>query len=114
LLLVAACAPAAPSSAAVANSPAATPATSALARPSAAAAPSPAASPSASIQPAVAPAASAAVPVTIASPSAASRQASGGPIGDWQWQSTQRSSGASVVAADPSRYTITFQPDGSV
>jgi heat shock protein HslJ len=32
----------------------------------------------------------------------------------WQWQSTQPASGAAIVAADPTRYTITFQPDGAV
>jgi heat shock protein HslJ len=34
------------------------------------------------------------------------------PGGAWQWQSTQHADGSSVVAADPSRYTVTFQPDG--
>jgi heat shock protein HslJ len=32
----------------------------------------------------------------------------------WQWQSTQPASGAAIVASDPTRYTITFQPDGAV
>jgi heat shock protein HslJ len=36
------------------------------------------------------------------------------PGGAWQWQSTQHADGSSIVAADPSRYTITFQADGRV
>jgi heat shock protein HslJ len=36
------------------------------------------------------------------------------PGGAWQWQSTQHADGSTLVAADPSRYTITFQPDGRV
>jgi heat shock protein HslJ len=36
----------------------------------------------------------------------------GFPGGAWQWQSTQHADGSSIVAADPSRYTVTFQPDG--
>jgi heat shock protein HslJ len=35
-------------------------------------------------------------------------------VGGWQWQSTQTAGGASVIAADPSRYTVTFLPDGSL
>jgi heat shock protein HslJ len=36
----------------------------------------------------------------------------GFPGGAWHWQSTHHADGSSIVAADPSRYTITFQPDG--
>ena len=36
----------------------------------------------------------------------------GFPGGAWQWQSTHHADGSTVVAADPSRYTVTFQPDG--
>ena len=52
--------------------------------------------------------------VALPSPSAAARVAPGGLVGVWQWQSTQPASGAAIVAADPTRYTITFQPDGVV
>jgi heat shock protein HslJ len=37
-----------------------------------------------------------------------------GLIGFWQWQSTQPPTGPAVVVNDPTRYTITFAPDGSV
>jgi heat shock protein HslJ len=36
------------------------------------------------------------------------------PVGTWAWQSTQPASGSPVVAADPARYTVTFQADGSL
>jgi heat shock protein HslJ len=36
----------------------------------------------------------------------------GFPGGAWQWQSTQHADGSKITAADPSRYTVTFQPDG--
>lgn len=32
----------------------------------------------------------------------------------WQWQSTQHADGSSSLAAEPSRYTIAFQSDGSL
>lgn len=35
-------------------------------------------------------------------------------MGAWQWQATQAANGSSEVAADPSRYTITFQSDGTL
>jgi heat shock protein HslJ len=35
-------------------------------------------------------------------------------LANWQWQSTQASDGASIVAADPSRYTIEFRADGNL
>ena len=38
----------------------------------------------------------------------------GFPGGAWQWQSTHHADGSTIVAADPSRYTITFQSDGRV
>ena len=41
-------------------------------------------------------------------------QTSDFPGGAWQWQSTQHADGSTIVAADPSRYTVTFQPDGRV
>jgi heat shock protein HslJ len=49
----------------------------------------------------------------VASPSTVARTGGGSLIGTWQWQSTQAGGGASVVAADPTRYTINFEPDGS-
>jgi heat shock protein HslJ len=36
------------------------------------------------------------------------------PGGAWQWQSTHHADGSTVVAADPSRYTVTFQPNGQL
>jgi heat shock protein HslJ len=48
------------------------------------------------------------------SPSSAARTAAGTLLGNWQWQSTQPASGPTIVAAEPPRYTIAFQPDGSV
>ena len=71
-------------------------------------------SPAASAKPTAAPAASPVLPASVASPSAAARPASGGPIGDWQWQSTQPANRAAIVAGDPSRYTITFRQDSAV
>ena len=35
-------------------------------------------------------------------------------MGTWQWESTGASDGASIVAADPSRYTIEFLATGSL
>jgi heat shock protein HslJ len=35
-------------------------------------------------------------------------------IGTWQWHSIQASDGTSTVVADPTRYTINFQADGSL
>ncbi len=35
-------------------------------------------------------------------------------VGAWQWQSTQPASGSPIVAADPTRYTLTVQADASV
>lgn len=32
----------------------------------------------------------------------------------WQWTETQYGDGSVVAAADPTRYTLTFQPDGSL
>jgi heat shock protein HslJ len=54
------------------------------------------------------------VVVALPSPSAAARAGAAGLIGTWQWQSTQPSVGGSTTVADPTRYTINFQADGSL
>jgi heat shock protein HslJ len=38
----------------------------------------------------------------------------GFPGGAWQWQSTHHADGTIVTAADPSRYTVTFQSNGQL
>jgi heat shock protein HslJ len=54
------------------------------------------------------------VAAALASPSSAARAGAGGLIGTWQWQATQQANGTSTVVADPTRYTINFQADGSL
>jgi heat shock protein HslJ len=54
------------------------------------------------------------VAVALPSPSSAARTGTAGLLGTWQWQSTQASNGSSIVVADPTRYTITFQADNSL
>jgi heat shock protein HslJ len=50
----------------------------------------------------------------VPSPSAAARAGATSLVGTWQWQSTQASTGTSTSVADPTRYTINFQADGSL
>ncbi len=111
-----------PSRAPAANpsaSPAASPSASPAANPSASPATSPSAPPTTSLSPAPPPAPAVSPSAApLASPGvSASLPPAAQPstlVGSWQWQATQPASGSPLVATDPTRYTITFQADGSL
>jgi uncharacterized lipoprotein YbaY len=51
-------------------------------------------------------------PVQVPGPASAPQPAVTLPPGPWLWQQTQRADGTTVAASDPTRYNVTFLPDG--